>query len=78
VDNLQVVAIVEDCFGPLCAGDDLAIQFDGHSIAFHPESLNELGEGERSIEGLVFAIDDQAHEDSFRFRVSSFKWARCN
>jgi hypothetical protein len=35
--------------------------------------LDQLGEGERFVEGLVFAVDRQAHEDSFRFQVSSFK-----
>jgi hypothetical protein len=35
--------------------------------------LDELGEGDGFVEGLVFAVDSQAHKDSFRFRVPSFK-----
>lgn len=73
VNNFHLIAIVKDCFGPLGTGDDLAIQFDGDAIAFHAELLDELGEGELFVEGLVFAVDNQAHEDSFGFQVSSFK-----
>jgi len=73
VNDLQMIAIVEGCFRPLRAGDDLAIEFDRDSISFHAKLLDELGEGDGFVEGLVFAVDSQAHKDSFRFRVPSFK-----
>jgi hypothetical protein len=45
------------------AGDNLAIQFSGDTIAFHSELLDELPKGQGIVEALLFAIDDEAHRE---------------
>ena len=67
VGDFQVIAVVEGCPWPLCARNDVAVELDGDSIAFHAELFDELGQGERSGKRLLFAIDGKAHTDSFKF-----------
>jgi hypothetical protein len=42
-DYFKLISILERCGLPLCAGDDLQIEFDRQSVRFHAEMLDECG-----------------------------------
>ena len=64
VDDLKFVAIIEDSVGPAVSRDDVAIQFNGDAVRFHPEHLYESAQCEgswRVRELPFFAIDVEFH-----------------
>jgi hypothetical protein len=66
VDYFQAVAFGELSLGPLAAGDDVAVQFDGYSIRFHAERFHQRRQRKFSAawvggEDAFFSIDVQLH-----------------
>ncbi len=73
VHNLQPVAIFQRRFRPLRARHNFAIEFDGDAVALHAKLLDQLSKGKSIVKNLILAINRQAHNDSFKFRVSRCK-----
>ena len=64
VDDFQFVSVVERGLGPLIAGDDVAVEFDGEAIGLHAEGLDQGGQG-CGLGGLRFAVDGQGEGRHF-------------
>jgi hypothetical protein len=43
VDDFQAVSVVQWSVGPLVAGDNFAVEFDGYAVGLHAESGDERG-----------------------------------
>ena len=62
MDDLEAVAFAEERGGPAVAGDNVAVEFDGHAVRLHPELFDQRGQGEPVGGKLaLFAIDEQTH-----------------
>jgi len=59
--DLQAVSGMQLGDGPLRAGHDFAIQFDGDAISLHSELPNELIQRGRLRARLHIAIDNEFH-----------------
>jgi hypothetical protein len=60
VHDLQLISFVQPRLRPAIARDDLAIQFDGYTVGFHPKLFHERAQGSRGS-GTGFAINGQIH-----------------
>ena len=61
VHYFQLVALAEHGLVPQLAADDLAVQFGGDAIGFHPKPLHKLGERERVRKLTFVAVQDYLH-----------------
>jgi hypothetical protein len=41
MDDFEAVSVVQWSLRPLVAGDDFAVQFDGHAVGLHAEGFDE-------------------------------------
>ena len=63
--DLELITFVELKLSPTVARGDLAVQFDCNAIRLHPQTLDEAGESNRSIELLDVPIDLDFHEPDY-------------
>jgi len=61
VNNLQPITFRKTDFRPFLAWNDSTIQFNGNTIRFHAEMLEETGEREGWIEIASFPVDEKLH-----------------
>ncbi len=64
MDDLEPVAIMQDGFVPAIPRHDVAVEFHGDAIGFHPEHIHESREGnwrDNVAEVPLFSIDLQFH-----------------
>ena len=73
MNDLQLVAFTEMSLKPSIPRDDVAIQFDGHTVRLHAENFNQRGKSVRNgrtTEIALFAVDLKFHE-GMRFDVGA-------
>ncbi len=56
-----MIALAEAGLGPLLAGDDAAIQFDGDAISFHAQLFQQTGERKRRGKIARFPVKLKFH-----------------
>ena len=63
VNDLELVTIIERDRRPSVSGNDIAVEFDGYSICFHPEGLYKRRERERrgGVEFSFFPVNSKFH-----------------
>ena len=61
MNDLQAIPVSQGRFCPLIAGSYALVEFDGHTICFHPQPVHQSGESKRRIEMANLTIDLQFH-----------------
>lgn len=62
LDDLYLVARLEDMLGVLGAGDELFVDFDGDSALFEHELRHEHADGGAIHHFLNLTVDDDLHD----------------
>jgi hypothetical protein len=66
VDDFEAVTVLEMSLRPAVAGDDVAVEFDGHAVGLHREGFDQCCEGEVGCESAIgeaafFSVDVKLH-----------------